>query len=114
MTRLYREKLSALVSRLDLAAETGRELDVRHYFNGAALFAGDVMCASWSPVGLAFRLPAEEVAALIEGGQAIPLKYFAKGHVKKGYALFERPEEKSESRLKQLFERAIDQVDANA
>ena len=114
MTGLYREKLTRLISRLDLTADSRGELDVRHFFNGAALYAGDIMCASWSPVGLAFRLPVDEVAELIEGGQAIPLKYFAKGHVKKGYALLENPADKSESSLKQLFERAIEQASVDA
>lgn len=113
-TRLYQEKLSRLISDLNLAADAGNELDVRHFFNGAALYAGNVMCASWSPVGLAFRLPAEAVAALIDSGQAITLKYFAKGHVKKGYALFVNPEDKSESSLKRLFEGAIGQADTSA
>ena len=114
MTRLYQEKLSVLIASLDLAARSGSEFELRYFFNGAALYAGDVMCASWSPVGLAFRLPADEVAEMIESGQAIPLKYFAKGHVKKDYALFENPEDKSAASLKRLFERAIEQADTSA
>lgn len=114
MTRLYQDKLTELVSTLDLGQGLAVKLSVRQFFNGAALYAGDAMCASWSPVGLAFRLPAKQVSELIDGGQAIPLKYFAKGHIKKGYALFENPADKDSSTLKEYFLQAIAQADAGA
>jgi len=108
MTRLYRDRLEALLARLDPVADTAGDLEVRHFFNGAALYVDGVMCASWSPVGLAFRLDAGEVAALIDSGQALPLKYFAKSNIKQGFALFENPGDKSDSSLQQYFSRAIE------
>lgn len=114
MTRLYRDRLEALLSRLEPVASAAAELEVRHFFNGAALYVDGVMCVSWSPVGLAFRLDADEVARLIDSGQALPLKYFAKGHIKPGFALFENPGDKSDSSLKRYFMRAIEQAEAGA
>ena len=106
-SRHYLAKLSELVAGLGLEDELDCTLDVRQLFNGAALQVGGVPCASLSPVGLAFRLPPAEVAALIRGGRAIPLKYFAKGGVRKSWALFENPQLETGARLKDYFLRAI-------
>jgi len=52
-----------------------------------------VIFASWTPAGLAFKLPQAEVFRLIANDKAKPLRYFAKGNTKKGYAMFENPEQ---------------------
>lgn len=106
MARLYYEKLSRLLSTLDIGDELTSELTVKHYFNGAAVYANGAICASWSPVGLAFKLPADEAAELIADGDAKPLKYFAKRPIKKGYVLFDNPESKPQSVLRGYFLKA--------
>ncbi|HEX9627959.1 MAG TPA: hypothetical protein VGA00_13555 [Acidiferrobacterales bacterium] len=107
MAKEYLEKLSGLVSRLNIEKEVDYRIEVKHLFTGAALYVNKVICASWSPVGLAFKLPEKEVASLINSGKAKPLKYFPKGHVKKGYALFESPEKSKPRRWKAYFVRAM-------
>jgi TfoX/Sxy family transcriptional regulator of competence genes len=87
MSRQYFEKLTELIAALGLGDALDEELSVKHFFNGAAVYANGKIFASWSPVGLAFKLAAEEVAELIARGQARPLKYFAKSPIKKGYAV---------------------------
>ena len=109
MAKIYFEKLSELVEQLNLEKESALPIEVKHLFTGAALYANNVICASWSPVGLAFKLPEKETSKLIESGKAIPLKYFPKGHVKKGYALFESPESNQPRRWKKYFISAIKQ-----
>ena len=106
MARLYCEKLNTLLSTLNIDEKLGAELTVKHYFNGAAVYANGTICASWSPVGLAFKLPADEADELIAGGQAKPLKYFAKRPIKKGYVLFDNPESKQRSVLRDYFLKA--------
>ena len=64
MAMLYCEKLTKLLSTLDFDEELDAELTVKHYFNGAAVYANGTICASWSPVGLAFKLPADEADEL--------------------------------------------------
>ena len=64
------------------------EIVCKHFFSGAAVYLNGVICASLSPKGLAFKLSGERSAELIEQGEAIPLQYFEKSPVKKGYALF--------------------------
>ena len=108
MAKEYLEKLSGLVLRLNIEKEVDCRIEVKHLFTGAALYANKVICASWSPVGLAFKLPEKEVASLISRGKAKPLKYFPKGHVKKGYALFVSPEKSRPSRWKAYFVKAIE------
>lgn len=106
MARLYCEKLNILLATLNIDHELGAELAVKHYFNGAAVYAYGAICASWSPVGLAFKLPADEADELIAGGQAKPLKYFAKRPIKQGYVLFDNPESKQQSVLRDYFLKA--------
>lgn len=108
MAKEYLEKLTSLISKLNIEEEVNRRVEVKHLFTGAALYADKVICASWTPVGLAFKLDEKEVAELIRSGKAKPLKYFPKGHVKKGYALFGSPEKSRPGRWKAYFMKAID------
>ena len=107
MAKEYLEKLSGLILRLNIEKEVDYRIEVKHLFTGAAFYVDKVICASWSPVGLAFKLPEKEVASLINRGKAKPLKYFPKGHVKKDYALFASPEKSKPSRWKAYFVKAI-------
>ena len=108
MAKEYLEQLSELILRLNIEKEVDYRIEVKHLFTGAALYVNKNICASWSPVGLAFKLPEKEVVSLINSGKAKPLKYFTKGHVKKGYALFASPEKSKPSRWKAYFVRAIE------
>ena len=74
------------------------------------IIVNKTICASWSPVGLAFKLNEQEVNRLIKNGKAIPLKYFPKGHVKKGYALFEEPHANKANHWKKYFIKSFQQV----
>ena len=112
MATEYLQKLSRLVSELDLNSNVDVALEARHFFNGAALYADQVMCASWSPAGLAFKLPELEVNKLIASGKAKPLQYFEKGHVKKGYAAFHFPGDEKNIRWKNYFLTAINHCHA--
>ena len=107
MAAAYLEKLSALVNELHIEELTPLPLEVRHFFSGAALYVDGQICASWSPAGLAFKMPEAETNRLIASGIAKPLKYFAKGHVKKGYALFENPHISKSDHWKSYFVTAI-------
>jgi len=110
MAKIYLGKLSSLITKLKILEEVSKPIKTKHFFSGAALYIDGTICASWSPVGLAFKLPEKEVEKLITSGKAIPLKYFAKGHVKKGYALFENPDDEKLSYWKKYFKTAVKQV----
>lgn len=110
MAREYFEKLSQLISELNIQKEINAKLETRHFFSGAALYANNTICVSWSPGGLAFKLPEPDVKKLLSSGEAVPLKYFEKGHIKQDYAMFENPEFSRKSRWKNYFLKAIEQV----
>lgn len=110
MAKLYLEKLSSLITKLKIEDEISKPIETKHFFSGAALYINETICVSWSPVGLAFKLPEQEVDRLINNGKAIPLKYFPKGHIKKGYALFENPDDKKPNFWKKYFKTAAEQV----
>ncbi|HHJ34526.1 MAG TPA: hypothetical protein ENJ87_02060 [Gammaproteobacteria bacterium] len=110
MAKEYYEKLSRLLIDADIKKEVEKPMEVKHFFSGAALYVGQSICASLTPVGLAFKLPEKEVDALIKSGEAIPLKYFPRGHVKKGYALFQKPDEIKPEQLRKYFIRSARQV----
>ncbi len=109
MAKEYFAKLSNLLDDLKLEEDVSAPLEIKHFFSGAALYNDGVICASWSPVGLAFKLPEQEISRLIANGQAKPLKYFPKGHVKKGYALFDMLEHTERSVWKRYFLMAVEQ-----
>lgn len=106
MAKEYFEKLSALIKELNLENEISLPIEVKHFFSGAALYVEGNICASWSPGGLAFKLPEDEVNELINKGDAKPLKYFPKGNIKKGYALFENPDKHKSRHWKPYFIKA--------
>lgn len=110
MAKQYLDKLNHLINELNISNEISVKIEVKHFFSGAALYANNSICVSWSPVGLAFKLPENKVTKLINDGKAIPLKYFPNGHVKKGYALFENPGEKKSLFWRKYFIESAGQV----
>ena len=109
MAKEFLEKLSDLIRDLKIEDEVALPMETKHFFNGAALYVNKKICASWSPVGLAFKLPDPEVHKLIDCGKAKPLKYFPNGHVKKGYALFEITSQIKTHQWKKYFIKAVQQ-----
>ena len=110
MAKEYFEQLSELIDRLDLESENLKELEVKHFFSGAAFYVNGKICASISPVGLAFKLPEKEVNELISNGNAKPLRYFPTGPIKKDYILFEAPNLTTVKRWRKYFVKAMKSV----
>ena len=110
MAKDYLKKLSQLISDLTIETELPVKLETKHFFSGAALYSNGVICASWSPAGLAFKLSESEVANLIASGEARPLKYFENGHIKKSYATFINPDQKKNAVWRKYFLAAIEQA----
>ncbi len=107
MAQPFLHRLKLLVNR-QLPGQP--QLQCKHFFGGAALYAHGVICVSLTPVGLAFKLPAKVCADLINCGAATQLKYFANSPIKKDYVLFSNPDNVSDSDLKQYFSAAVAQV----
>ena len=110
MAKEYFEKLNILVRKTKIANEVKFDLEVKHFFSGAALYANGIICVSWSPAGLAFKMSETDADKLINSGKTIPLKYFPKGRIKKGYALFENPDSTPPGKWKGRLIKAIQQI----
>ena len=110
MAKEYLQKLESLFSELDLESKIDHEVEIKHFFSGAALYVNSSICVSWSPAGLAFKLSEIEANELIASGKAKPLKYFEKGHIKKGYAVFENPDKEPAKQWESFFLKAAKQV----
>ena len=78
-----------LRSILDAAAPNSVRsgaIECKHFFSGAAAYAGGRIFMSLTPAGLALKMSASDRAALLEQG-ATPLRYFPKAPLKKDYAV---------------------------
>jgi len=47
MAKVYFERLSQLISDLKIESEVSGDLEIKHFFSGAALYVNKVICASW-------------------------------------------------------------------
>lgn len=86
MVEVHIHSLRSIVERAVPNQEPGTDIECRHFFSGAAAYAGGRIFMSLTTVGLALKLPEEARTQLLEAG-AEPLRYFAKGPIKKEYVV---------------------------
>ncbi|MBE9558715.1 MAG: hypothetical protein IMF08_17785 [Proteobacteria bacterium] len=84
MAEPWLRDLQSLLERTLSSPDPGAALEYRHFFSGAAAYAGGKIFMSLTPAGLALKLPAEARVQLMEAG-AKPLRYFPKAPLKKEY-----------------------------
>lgn len=90
MAKEYLARLAADVHRASPVLARGVELQCKHFFSGAALYANGKICASLTPAGFAVKLPEQLRASLLKQRCARPLRYFPRGPVKKEYVVLVR------------------------
>ncbi len=105
MAKPYFEKLKLLIEKFDISEE---EIEVKHFFSGAAVYSRGVIISSLSPMGLAFKLSEKDVEKLLKSGKATQLRYFGKGNIKKGYAMFQDPNLNQIKRWKSYFLKSLE------
>ena len=88
MAKVYFENLAAFVGEAASDLSSNVNLECKHFFSGAALYAEERICMTLTPVGLAMKLPEAKIDNLLRNDKAIPLRYFPEGPIKRGYALF--------------------------
>lgn len=110
MAKEYLEKLSVFIERATAGRNKNVNLECKHFFSGAALYAEKRICISLTPVGLAIKLPEETKDKLLKNKKAVPLRYFPKGPIKKGYALFPSGVEKGGKVLHNYVGESIEYV----
>ena len=110
MAKVYLEQLRSLIDEMKISEEITSSIETKHFFSGAALYANGVISISLSPVGIAFKLTEPVATELLDNGEAIPLRYFPKAHVKKGYALFPQPDLSNLEKWRKYFIESIGQA----
>ncbi len=108
MAKEYLEKLSAFINKATLRRRKDINLECKHFFSGAALYADTRICITLTPVGLALKLPEHTKNRLLKNSSAVPLRYFPKGPIKKDYVLFPSGVEKSSKTLHKYVNESID------
>ncbi len=89
MAQAYLDELESMLAPLAARLAPGAKLEFKHFFSGAALYAGGRICITLTPAGLAMKLPEADRAALRKRG-AKPLRYFPKAPIKKDYVVLPR------------------------
>lgn len=85
MAEPYFGRLDQFLSRLELVLADGVNLETKHFFSGAAIYANGSICVSLSPAGFAIKLPPELRESLIKSGAAKEFRFFANGPIKRDY-----------------------------
>ena len=87
MAKEYLKRLSAIIGQIQLQLPDGTSLECRHFFSGAAAYASDRIFLTLTPAGFALKLPEKARMYLLDQQGAKPLRYFAKGRIKKEYVV---------------------------
>ena len=87
MAKEYLEKLAILIDKTTSGTSKNINLECKHFFSGAALYADGKICISLTPAGLAIKLPEASRNALLKQKGIKPLRYFPEGPIKKDYVV---------------------------
>ncbi|GMR21683.1 MAG: hypothetical protein BMS9Abin36_2287 [Gammaproteobacteria bacterium] len=87
MATEYLARLTAIMAQVQLQLPDGTSLECRHFFGGAAVYAKGRIFLTLTPVGFALKLPEKARTCLLDQQGAKPLRYFAKGPIKKDYVV---------------------------
>ena len=107
MAKEYLEKLEALLAPAARKLPPEIELEVKHFFSGAAAYANGRLCITLTTVGLALKLPEDSRARLKKKG-AKPLRYFPNGPIKKDYVVVPRSYREDRRKLATWARKSID------
>lgn len=88
MAKEYLEKLSVFVKEATAEISDEINLECKHFFSGAALYANYRICITLTPNGLGIKLPKDVREKLLKNKEAMPLKYFKSAPIKTEYVLF--------------------------
>lgn len=113
MAEPYLRDLRSILERAGPGPDPGVAIECKHFFSGAAAYAGGRIFMSLTTVGLALKLPEEARTQLMEAG-AEPLRYFAKGPIKKEYAVLPEKLARDANALAPWIEASIRYVRAAA
>jgi len=90
MTKEYLDRLSDLMAEVASNLSTTANLEIKHFFSGAAVYADGRICISLTPAGFALKLPVGLRDELLTQEGTKNLQYFPKAPIKKDYVVLPR------------------------
>ena len=87
MAKVYLEKLRFLMAELAPYISTTASLELKHFFSGAAVYADEHICITFTPAGFAMKLPEASRNELVKEKGAKSLQYFPGAPTKKEYII---------------------------
>lgn len=87
MAKEYLDQLSAILKQATARRFKEVNLECKHFFSGAAVYADGRICISLTPVGFAIKLPEKSRDVLLKEKGTKNLRYFPKGPIKKDYVV---------------------------
>ncbi|MFV1997468.1 MAG: TfoX/Sxy family protein [Acidiferrobacterales bacterium] len=85
MAKVYLDQLSIIMKQATRRRFKDVDLECKHFFSGAAVYADGRICISLTPVGFAIKLPDKSRNMLLKDKGVKHLRYFPKGPIKKDY-----------------------------
>jgi len=110
MTKEYLDKLSDLINKIYPTKQRNIELNIKHFFSGAAVYANGKICLTFTPMGLAIKLPEEKRMKLLKEKGVIPLRYFPNAPIKKEYVVLPESKIGDLADLRRLIKTSINYV----
>jgi TfoX/Sxy family transcriptional regulator of competence genes len=107
MAKPFLDQLGRMIHRATSGRIGDVKVECRHFFSGAAVYANGRICASLTPAGFAIKLPKESRDVLFKRRGVKPLRYFAKGPVKKEYLVLPKELIRNRNRLQGLLEISV-------
>ena len=86
------------------------KLEVKHFFSGAAVYVNEKIFMTLTPVGLAIKLPENNIEKLLKEGKAKKLRYFPKAPIKKDYAILPKAMSNDLKSLRYYIKMSIEHV----
>lgn len=108
MAQKYLEQLIRLMKGVEVGKST--RLECKHFFRGAACWVNDRIFISFSPVGIALKLPVRYRKELTRENGATPLRYFPRAPIKKEYVVLPKQIIANNEALKNLIQVSVDYV----
>ena len=110
MAEPYLEQLSKMISQLHFPAANSVDLEPKHFFSGAALYANGRICGLFNPSGLALKFPVDQRQTLINEKKGGEFRFFATGPIKQEYVLLSESIISDERALEALILASVDYV----
>lgn len=87
MAKKYLDRLNNLMAEIAPDVSTTANLEIKHFFSGAAVYADGRICISLTPAGFALKLPAGLRDELLTQEGTKNLQYFPEAPIKKDYVV---------------------------